>query len=413
MTPTYWHSLVRRLGFQKTKRPFCLVLRRKKYSSQTLWEIVSFVRRCQGWPQASVGPGDTLRGDCFWTMPNEFLVRVMGIVQKMSDSSKFWVDLRRFNSRPVVQDYLLSDIYAAAVRDGIDVAYERLRRLIVLGEAPENPAERVLCNLVQFLRILGGGSLQFEKETPLSALIDAEVIPALLQGVDELPGASRACSEPTRDVVPSIASRAKVRRVLLETLDRAQLWGNFAFLNQIMVSEIFFERVPFARCNALIEIAMRHCGYQRLGMTALAWAPLSKIRLDWEAGTLPADEMVAPHGNALITTPFGTDATLVLYQYIEFFECWLTRVEEDLACEEGRDGAHRAAIDADLRLNLRQRELLKELVQNPSNMVDVRGYGLRFEVAMSTANTDLAKLAALGWLTAAYEGKRQVYRLLA
>lgn len=251
MTLTYWHSLVRRLGFQKTKRPFCLVLRRKKYSSQTLWEIVSFVRRCQGWPQASVGPGDTLRGDCFWTMPNEFLVRVMGIVQKMSDSSKFWADLRRFNSRPVVQDYLLSDIYAAAVRDGIDVAYERLRRLIVLGEAPENPAERVLCNLVQFLRILGDGSLQFEKETPLSALIDAEVIPALLQGVDELPGASRACSEPTRDVVPSIASRAKVRRVLLETLDRAQLWGNLPFSTKSWCQKSFLNASPLRGATPL------------------------------------------------------------------------------------------------------------------------------------------------------------------
>lgn len=112
-----------------------------------------------------------------------------------------------------------------------------------------------------------------------------------------------------------------------------------------------------------------------------------------------------------MSTPFGTDSTWALCQYAVFFDRWLARMERDLARAREEHAAWEERVDADQRLHLRQRELLKTLGENPSGSVDVRGYEGRFGVAMSTANTDLAKLAALGYLEGSYEGKRQVYRL--
>lgn len=37
--------------------------------------------------------------------------------------------------------------------------------------------------------------------------------------------------------------------------------------------------------------------------------------------------------------------------------------------------------------------------------------GKRFDVALTTARSDLNQLVALGWLRAEYEGKRQVFVL--
>lgn len=376
-------------------------------SREDAWELVTFSRRLSGWPSVMGDPADPLGGS-YWTVPCSIVPHLVDTVQKTGASSRLWEELRRLERQPVVTRVLLEDVQAACLRDGLDVEYERLRAVVVHGEAPLLPEERVVSNLVGLVRDLPGS----RRDTgSLSGLIGTAIVPGLLQDVDEMPGRSRLLSPSAVD--PRLLELpAEVRmRNLADILDRPDTWGDFAFLGQIMASESFFELLPLERGNALVELVVRHVGFARLGVPALGYAPLSKIRLDWELGTLPPAEVFASHGKALVSTPFGTDSTWALCQYAVFFDRWLARMERDLAQAREEHAAWEERVDADQRLNLRQRELLKTLGENPSGSVDVRGYEGRFGVAMSTANTDLAKLAALGYLEGSYEGKRQVYRL--
>ncbi len=376
-------------------------------SREVAWDVVSFSRRLQGWPSAMGGdPADPLTS--FWVVPRSIVPSLVAIMQKTAGHSRLWSEVQRCKRQPVVTRVLAEDLQAACQRDAIEVEYERLRAIVVHGEEPRTPEERTVRNAVGLVWDLSGSALD---AGPLSSLIDSVIVPALQQGVGELPGRSRLLSPPA--IAPQIQGepRDSARRGLDDILDCPESWGDFAFLGQIMASESFFERLPLERCNALVELVVRHVGFARLGVPALGYAPLSKIRLDWELGLLPPSEVLALHGKAIVETPFGTDCTWALCQHTVFFERWLARMERDLERERSERELQKASLDADQRLNLRQRELLKYLVENPSELLDVRSYEDRFGVAMSTANTDLAKLVSLGYLDGRYEGKRQVYRL--
>ncbi len=423
-------------------------------SREMAWDVVSFSRRLQGWPSTMGGdPNDPFTS--FWVVPRSMVPNLVATMQKTADRSHLWTEVRRYERQPVVTRFLVEDLHAACQRDAIDVEYERLRAMVVHGEEPRTPEERAVRNAVGLVWSLPGSALDTGS---LDALIDSVIVPSLGRGLDGLPGRSRLLSPPAIDPQVQAEPRSAARRGLADILDcpeswgdftflgqimasesfferlpfercnalielvvrhvgfarlgvPPESWGDFTFLGQIMASESFFERLPFERCNALIELVVRHVGFARLGVPALGYAPLSKIRLDWELGLMPPDEVLAPHGKAIVQTPFGTDCTWALCQYVVFFDRWLLRMERDLERErEGRE-RRKEELDADQRLNLRQRELLKFLAENPSEAFDVRAYEDRFGVAMSTANTDLAKLASLGYLDGRYEGRRQVYRL--
>ncbi len=376
-------------------------------SREVAWDVVSFSRRLQGWPSTMGGdPNDPFTS--FWVVPRSMVPNLVATMQKTADRSHLWTEIRRYERQPVVTRFLVEDLHAACQRDAIDVEYERLRAVVVHGEEPRTPEERTVRNAVGLVWGLPGTALDTGS---LDSLIDSVIVPSLGQGVDELPGRSRLLSPPAIDPRVQAEPRSAARRGLADILDCPESWGDFAFLGQIMASESFFERLPFERCNALIELVVRHVGFARLGVPALGYAPLSKMRLDWELGLMPSGEVLAPHGKAIVQTPFGTDCTWALCQYVMFFDHWLLRIERDLECERVGRERRKAELDADQRLNLRQRELLKFLAENPSEVFDVRAYEDRFGVAMSTANTDLAKLASLGYLDGRYEGRRQVYRL--
>lgn len=124
-------------------------------SREDAWELVTFSRRLSGWPSVMGDPADPLGGS-YWTVPRSIVPHLVDTVQKTGASSRLWEELRRLERQPVVTRVLLEDVQAACLRDGLDVEYERLRAVVVHGEAPLLPEERVVSNLVGLVRDLPG-----------------------------------------------------------------------------------------------------------------------------------------------------------------------------------------------------------------------------------------------------------------
>lgn len=94
------------------------------------------------------------------------------------------------------------------------------------------------------------------------------------------------------------------------------------------------------------------------------------------------------------------------------FEEGLRRLEASVTAHDSSTAERLGAVDGGQRLNLRQRQFLREMVASGEvGGTDVHGYRERFDVALTTARSDLNQLVALGWLRAEYEGKRQVFVL--
>lgn len=93
------------------------------------------------------------------------------------------------------------------------------------------------------------------------------------------------------------------------------------------------------------------------------------------------------------------------------------------ATAQGRVAAHEANalaridrkrkddINSDARLSHRQKELLVNMITNPTARTDIGAYAHRFECAASTARDDLNRLVDLRYCSAAYQGKKQVFWL--
>ena len=116
-------------------------------------------------------------------------------------------------------------------------------------------------------------------------------------------------------------------------------------------------------------------------------------------------------GEAIVESGFGVDSTPYIQQIIRFLNAGLDRVERIVSRIDEADDRCRRLIDQDGRLTLRQKQLLDDLVDDPTRAVDVASYEKRFDVATSTARGDLVRLVSLNLLSTEFQGKKQLFRL--
>lgn len=106
---------------------------------------------------------------------------------------------------------------------------------------------------------------------------------------------------------------------------------------------------------------------------------------------------------------FGVDSTPYLIQMVEFLKSGVDRLEGLVGKIEQGDCSTKAAIEADGRLNHRQRDILKAMVDDPELEIDVHDYQTRYDVVTTTARADLNRLVSLRLLLDEFRGRRQVF----
>lgn len=366
-------------------------------SGELAQELVGFARRMRGMPFVSAGEAN----NAFWVVSPAMQRDLFALVSRTSATSDLWRSLGEMLDRREMRRFVANDLEAAAVRDGIAVDREAIQAIACDGREPQTPAEALVARALEHAR---AGVSQ-------------------LEGLGDLEGLWLRLTAGFEDV----ASHSRYRMPVHEMLggrhwnppQLSDLWTCINNVDQrevhpllgvLFASDMVFDAEPFARFNALTEFVLRSMLLDRWGMPALRFVPLSALRLDWELGIQP-HLYNRPYGKAVTPGPYGVDSTLMLRESIGFLKQGVARLEEAVAVVAREDARRCEAVEADWRLNVRHKELLCELVRHPEQTVDALAYERRFGVAMSTAHTDLATLARLGFVDAQTVGRKQVYRL--
>lgn len=305
-----------------------------------------------------------------------------------------------------VRARVVDDLGAAAARDGLATDRESLRRVIVGGQPPCDGTERFLqMAFEEFCRLLDGGH-------PFTTATLFCVHGFLSQSADECgipvrPVASRWPMQSSFKIPPALLGPGSISCSATMFEER----GSDPLYSVLMVSDSIWELESFPSWNGLMEVMARATAFSAYDLSALALVPFSRLRLDWECGLSGCPERFS-YGSALVVSAYGNDSTSYLLQMLSMFEEGLHRLEASVAAHDSSMAARLGAVEGDQRLNLRQRQFLREAIAGGGcREADVHAYGKRFDVALTTARSDLNQLAALGWLRAEYEGKRQVFVL--
>lgn len=371
------------------------------------WELVSFVRRVNGWPTVrSQMPraGKPLTPDlAFQTVPPAVEAAVNELAARAGTHSQLWASLEPLvHNRRLIQP-IVDDLAAAAQRDRIDVGSETIRALVLGTTAPRTDAELLVGNTVALLY------QNPPNDFPSNASI-ASIYGSIMAGV------SLTTSElPVVQPVSSMPDAFHLNRVTIEEISNeithAGQWGVHPLLGVIMTSGTLWNNMTVGTANSFLEIVLRRYALTTIGLPALAVVPYSLLRLNWERGISP--EVMEPfrYGEAFLVSEFGLDCTPYLIQMISMMAHYIGKLEREVAAIEEGDEGKRDRVGRDARLSHRQKELLAAMIANPTETADVRSYAQRFDCAVSTARDDLNRLVDLRYCSTTYQGKRQVFWL--
>ena len=385
-------------------------------SPELMADLVRFARRMRGTPIVLEDSGahdaghellsDMLSdedGAAFWVISPAMYRDLFDLVTRTSASSLLWEQVHRFESRDELRLLIADDLGAAVRRDGLPVGDAELRELVLGARRAAGPEELLVANA---LDILGDGTVLADA-CDEAALF--EVWGRLVQGCDGLADHPRTRLT-VDEMLPSPRKYSSTVGAVSKRMTHAGHREVHPLMDLLFVSDIMLDDGPFERFNGVMEVVLRHAFVRRLGMPVLAFVPYSAIRLDWEMGVNP-QLYSRPYGKAFEFGPYGNDSTLCLRESIAFMKRGLERLERVVAGVQAADEESCARINADWRLNERQKAALCSLARAPHSLLDAAEYATRFDVVSSTAHADLAALARLGLVRVQEDGRRKVYEL--
>ena len=370
------------------------------------WEFVSFARRMAGRPTVAEINAEAhlpLDRHSFWTMSTGVVARFSEIANRSTSSSALWSRLEALQNRPRALAAIVEELHAASLRDGLGLEYEDVRRLVVEGAAPVSDEEHVLANALAII----GDLAHLAEEQPSAALLES-LYARLAKGAENLRPTPYRSPEPA--ISPALTkSSADTIETIVRQSAYPHSWGIHPLFDVLIIADTIWLRPPFDRFNGMMEVIVRWMSYERIGTPTLRFVPLSKIRLDWERRLIGPPEAPMRFGEALSISSFGADSTPYLLQITKFLLQGLEHLERAVERIEHQNARCKHLVEGDGRFTLRQKQVLCELIDDPTRSLDVREYETRFDVAPSTARSDLTKLVSTHCLMTEFHGKKQVF----
>lgn len=370
-----------------------------------MWELMSCARRLAGRPlvMESGNKSLPLHNQSFWTATPDMITGLNDIVSRCHTLSGLSLSLERLKTRSSVQHLVLEELEAAAYRDGIYIEHESVRELLCDDRPPETPEEQLLTNALSLMHNIKSYAAQ---PISIEMLLNMQT---LLRKDAELAQSSSPYLPPTPRMTTAPPDRSKTLASIVKGCENPCQWGPHPLFGVLMNADLIWITQPFSQFNGLMEVLIRWRSYYEIGIPALRFVPLSKMRLDWERRLVGPPEAPMRFGEALVESSFGVDSTPYIQQIISFLEAGLKRVERIVGRIDEADARCKNFIAQDGRLTLRQKQLLISMVDDPDLVIDVGSYEKRFDIATSTARNDLTNLVHLNLLLTGFHGKKQLF----
>lgn len=154
-------------------------------------------------------------------------------------------------------------------------------------------------------------------------------------------------------------------------------------------------------------------GNGRLARALMYWYGLKKDYwlFEYMAISKVIKESRGRYGTAfLFVESDENDLTYFINYNLECMEKALDNTRHYMARKQAEQKTAMRLIEAHPELNLRQAEILKDMIKHKGETATVKGIASKFNVVLQTARSDLQTLTSLGFLEARKIGRRVYYR---
>lgn len=305
---------------------------------------------------------------------------------------------------PVQQELSLAFSY-----EGMQVSPEKIGRIILGFDQPENGLETVVKNVAELM-----GEEDFLAKRKVTAGFVESLYWRLMEGVDELPESSRY--HPYTPIRGSLYEdpEASMRIVCAIAGDG---WDDQLYhpvLRAFSVDWFFRDFSPVASLNAVVDFVLRRILFVKWGYPVLKWVRFSAVAEDWMNGHLDDCPSGLPaywdvHGDALVDCGYGLDTTNSFWARLKLCVGEVTGLEKRVERLEKQSRQIAEKLEQDAFINHRQISILLNAAQSPSLGQKIEPHRSRFRVSYATARADFFSLAERGYLVKRQEGRTFVF----
>lgn len=371
-------AVMPREEFDRMEMPF-------RASADEVWRLVQVLRRQVG--IVSIVP--TFPEDEFqyvwYTLPRNCQRVVETILEQSAKDPSISSLLSKDELIEAGMHSIIEEILTALAWNDRTSTYEHIRTVIKQENRPCCPEELLASNYYRILsNAFHGTAFDFDC---------IEIYRNLVEGIDEA-GKAEAIDHDKIAVLQGFANKA------LQENDASKIYYSAHF------SEFTLRYDPFGNQSALMGSLLRRLffiksGYPSLGLVS----PLkTMLRLSDPKGI---SSLCAMHEDS---TGVSIDATGYYFKYVGTIADELGEWKSEVLRANNNRQETLSRIKKSDKLNYRQKELLTSFVEKTSQNISVYDYKEEFQVAYSTARSDLSSLMKRGVLTIlTLEGKSVIY----
>lgn len=365
------------------------------------WATLGSIGRCMG-----VHLFQTLKSEMLWYRRTHELETVVdGIVQCVSQESPLANALQKHTDQEFITNLRLIEACAASQLVGLTCNHENLDNVFQTKNAPQQPVERVIANMMAI-----DVDLNDYIDRPLSSSLIQEMKENLLDGLDD--NARIRLSEGIDDKLQSERERESIDHQLDLVIsyvtndddeDLAVLRGN-------LLADSIRNYQPFGMVSTQIASLASRLFYLQNDLPVLSLLPISSVKLQWLNGKISTDRtMCSPEEYE--STRRRSPNDLTVHQMLSA-QC-ITLALEDLISTIGPsdvdDRAAHELLDRDPQFNHRQRSILARALRSPHAEFRIRYHQRKHNISYATARRDLVELETAGYLRIEQRGKTFVF----
>ena len=339
--------------------------------------------------------------------------RIARIEQECRSSSALHSMLLDSTERRFLHNLRLDDIVAAFEFVGVDVDRDSATDMLFGSTRPQTPAQRMMLNAFN-----AEDSLHEYVEEPFSLEVMEDIFHRVADDVDV---GSMKRKEISLGLLPFQESPSKedARAFLERLVQYANGITSDPFdpvvLKCALIGDSVFQACPFGEASGHVGRLLSKLYAMKSGYPVLAYLPLTKARLEWEAGLIKPPQVCCTRHEldrtfVKLIDEEHCDFTIHQGVIVDLMCLLLDQLKDEIEEWQAEDQEMRELLQKEPCINQRQRTILARALRKPEATFTIRYHQRNHGVVYATARNDLLELVEKGYLIFEYRGRAMVFK---
>ena len=367
------------------------------------WEVVAKLRREMATVLDYPPWFPYVEGGSIWfSTPKKSQNMLLDISAVTAEGASLSRSITKMDGYHFCQYLMLDEFIAACASDGVEIDPERARRAAFHRDEPQSDGERLFVNLCNTFAYAGVTYKGRDITYGLIEDIGRDMAKGIGSDIGHVGMFELANPEVfTPDYVLGLICRLAAGKGASDPLHPVIASGE--------MSRMFWDLRPLERFNACVELVVRKIFYANTGQPACAFVHATRVERAWR-------ERGGAEGGVFLASGYpaeymldGVDGTLYHDMTLRHMVRELDILDNKVRSFANKRKRQKRKLDEEGGFNEREKDVILNLLRNPTVKVTIGRHRERHGIAYSTAHDDLAHLEAEGILRAGKEGRAIVY----